>query len=375
MNLDAIPIFDHHAHALFKETYWRSEPIEGCYTEAYDPQILEHFVHETLYFRRSIRELATYYDCEAKQEAVLEARQNWNYQELAQKMFAQANISHWLIDDGIWVDRLMSVKESAEFIPVKVKRVLRLEAELAKFIERFDQVDALLEAFQNFLYQEAPSLAGFKSIIAYRTGLNIQRPAKAELNRSFDDLRKNLKPGELPRVNTKALLDECLWLGAEVAAKTQKPLQFHTGYGDPDLDMRLANPLHLRTLLEAPDLRGLNVVMLHCYPYIKEAGYLASVYSGAYLDLGLTIPYTSRHAMRTSVHEALHLSPISKVLFSTDAQRSPEMFYLAAKWAREVIGEVLTQTVKDDDLTHDEAYWAAERILFGNAFELYGAEE
>ncbi len=371
MNLDAIPIFDHHAHALFKESFWRTEPIEGCYTEAYDPLILEHFVHDSIYFRRSIRALADYYGCEPNQAAVLEARQSWNYRELAQKMFAEANISHWLIDDGIWVDRLMSVKESADFIPIKVKRVLRLESELSTFIERFDNVGDLLLAFQAYLYEQAPNLVGFKSILAYRTGLDVKRHSTETLNKSFDDLKRSLKPGELPRVNTKPLLDEALWLGAEVAAKTQKPLQFHTGYGDPDLDMRLANPLHLRNLLEAPELKGLNVVMLHCYPYIREAGYLASVYSGAYLDLGLTIPYTSRHAMRQSVHEALHLSPIGKVLFSTDAQRSPEMFYLAARWGREMIADVLEATVNDDDLSANEADWAAERILFKNASELY----
>lgn len=371
MNLDAIPIYDHHAHALFKESHWRTEPIEGLYTEAYDPLILSHFVHDTLYFRRSIRALASYYGCEPSQAAVLEARQQPDYLDLARSMFADANISHWLIDDGIWVDRLMSVEETRQHFSVEVQRVLRVEAELAGLIHRFNSAKDLLAAFKDFLYQEAPGLAGFKSIIAYRTGLNIASHSVAELERGFSETKYLLSAVPDARIMNKALLDEALWVALEVACETAKPIQFHTGYGDPDLDMRLANPLHLRSIFEAKHLAGLKVAMLHCYPYLREAGYLASVYSGAYLDLGLTIPYTSRHAMHNAVHEALHLSPITKVLFSTDAQRSPEMFYLAARWGREMIGQALEETVANGDLTTKEAYWAAERILCGNASDLY----
>jgi uncharacterized protein len=149
-------------------------------------------------------------------------------------------------------------------------------------------------------------------------------------------------------------------------------VQFHTGYGDPDLDLRLANPLHLRTIFEAPELRALRVVLLHCYPFVREAGYLASVYPGVSLDVGLTIPYASVHGMRTAVHEALHLAPLTKLLVSTDAQRTPELFWLAARWGRKVLGDVLDQTIRDGDLTPDEALAAAGQILSGNAAKLYG---
>jgi len=104
---------------------------------------------------------------------------------------------------------------------------------------------------------------------------------------------------------------------------------------------------------------------------VKEAGYLASVYSGVYLDLGLTIPYTSVAAMRTSLEEALHLSPISKLLISTDAQRTPELYWLAARWARRTIASVLHRTVQDGDLSTAEAEWASERLLWSNAAALY----
>jgi uncharacterized protein len=370
MNLDQIAIYDHHAHALYYENVWRDERIEPYFTEAYDPVILERFVKDNLYFRRSMRDLSEFYGCEPTSAGVLEARQKWNYQELCQMMFKAANLSHWLIDDGIWVDKLMTVAESGAHVDIPTYRVARLETELAKLLPNFDSPEKLLSAFAEHLYKLASSVVSFKSIIAYRTGLDITHHHLSTLERTFSELKQQAKAGPV-KIVSKPLLDEALWVGLEVAAQTNKPIQFHTGYGDPDLNLRLANPLHLRSVFETPALKNLNVVMLHCYPFIKETGYLASVYAGAYLDVGLTIPYTSVHAMKHAVHEALHLSPITKVLFSTDAQRTPEIFYLAAKWGRKVLGDMLDETVANGDLTTSEATWAAERILQQNSAELY----
>ena len=55
------------------------------------------------------------------------------------------------------------------------------------------------------------------------------------------------------------------------------PVQFHTGFGDPDLDLRLGNPLYMRSLLEDRRFRNAPIVLLHAsYPYAQEAGYLSS---------------------------------------------------------------------------------------------------
>lgn len=43
--------------------------------------------------------------------------------------------------------------------------------------------------------------------------------------------------------------------------------------------MRLANPLHLRTLLEDKRFAKCRIVLLHAsYPFSKEASFLSSVY-------------------------------------------------------------------------------------------------
>jgi uncharacterized protein len=371
MNLDAIPIYDHHAHALFQEHFWREAQFEAYFTEAYDPVILTKFVPDNIFYRRSLRDLSAFYGCEPSRAAILEARSSWNYGELSRRMFQDAGIEKLLLDDGIWPDKLMPFEVCGAFVNVPVRRVLRLETELSLMVERYETVSKLFTAFEEHLRKLAPTVASLKSIVAYRTGLAIEHHSPVELQRAYHELRQSLQPGVPPRIGNKVILDEMLWLALRVATELALPVQFHTGYGDPDLDMRLANPLHLRSILEAKELSGLRVVMLHCYPFVREAGYLASVYSGAYLDLSLTIPYTSVHAMRESVHHALHLAPVTKILFSTDAQRTPEVFWLAAKQGRSVIGHALEQTVIDGDLTMLEADWAAQRFLNANAKTLY----
>nr|KAJ0200914.1 hypothetical protein LSAT_V11C600298710 [Lactuca sativa] len=50
-------------------------------------------------------------------------------------------------------------------------------------------------------------------------------------------------------------------------------------FGDKDLDLRLANPLHLQNLLKDPRFLDSRIVLLHAsYPFSREASHLASIY-------------------------------------------------------------------------------------------------
>jgi predicted TIM-barrel fold metal-dependent hydrolase len=106
-------------------------------------------------------------------------------------------------------------------------------------------------------------------------------------------------------------------------------------------------------------------VLLHCYPFVREAGWLAHVYANVWFDLSLTIPHVARPAEQ--VREALELAPVSKLLYASDAARTPELYLLAAKWWRETLAEVLSE-----ELPAEEAEQAGRAILRENALVLYG---
>jgi predicted TIM-barrel fold metal-dependent hydrolase len=147
-------------------------------------------------------------------------------------------------------------------------------------------------------------------------------------------------------------------------------VQVHTGFGDADLDLLQANPLLLRPALEAGAFGGAPVVLLHCYPYVREAGYLASLYSQVYLDLSLTVPLVGPGGRR-AVEEALELAPTSKVLYGSDAAGLAESFWLGAVGMRRALAAALDGWLRDGTLTAAQAERVAAQLLHENATSLY----
>src|SRR5205814_2493733 len=151
-------------------------------------------------------------------------------------------------------------------------------------------------------------------------------------------------------------------LEANEATGAPLPVQVHCGFGDADLHLPRADPGHLKPLIER--FTDTPFVLLHCYPFIRQAGWLAHVYGNVWFDLSLTIPHVSRPA--EALREALELSPVSKLLYASDAARTPELYLLAAKWWREALAEVLSEA-----LPPTGAGGAARLILRENALALY----
>ena len=52
-------------------------------------------------------------------------------------------------------------------------------------------------------------------------------------------------------------------------------------------------------------------MLLHCYPFHREAGYLAQVFPHVYFDVGLAVNYTGR-AAGAVLAESLELAPFGK---------------------------------------------------------------
>jgi predicted TIM-barrel fold metal-dependent hydrolase len=153
-----------------------------------------------------------------------------------------------------------------------------------------------------------------------------------------------------------------------VAESLALPLQFHTGFGDSDADLRTANPLHLRLLIEKARCP---LVLLHAgWPFYREAAHLAALYPHVWLDLSLAIPFATS-GIPAMLREVLGMAPFSKVMFATDAFTMPEIYWLAARWGRWGLGRILAEFIAEGFLTSQEALSVAEAILGNNARSLY----
>ncbi|MBI1249377.1 amidohydrolase family protein [bacterium] len=369
MDLMAIPVLDQHAHNLLKPDAASQTPFRAAFTEGYDPDIIAHHAPHTLFYRRSLREIAELLSCDPNEQAILARRNELGLEQLTNLCFAAANMEGVLIDDGLLPDEILPLAWHRQFVPVQ--RLLRLEVMAEELVGEAESFDDFLARFRAAIDPPPAEVVGVKSIIAYRSGLDV-RLTSFEAAREKFDVWKVAGQGRRPRLEDKTLLDFLLMQALEIAARHQLPVQFHTGFGDPDLDLRLANPLHLRPLLENRRYRGAPIVLLHAsYPFMREAGYLASVYPNVYVDMGLAVPMLSVSGMRRALQGLLELAPFSKLMYSSDAHLIPELYYLAAKWGRIILGAALEEAVRDTDLTATEADEVAEAVLRGNARTLY----
>ncbi|MCP6761419.1 MAG: amidohydrolase family protein [Fischerella sp. CENA71] len=373
MNLLDIPIIDQHAHNLVRSEVAVSHPYAAAFTEGYASEIINYHARHTLFYRRSLREIANFLDCEVQEEAILARRQSLGLEELTKLCFSAGNLEAIFLDDGLQPDSILPISWHEKFLTVK--RILRLEFLAEQLIAKTDDFETFLGNFINEIDPPPAGVVAFKSIACYRTGLDIKPVSFAAAASSFYDIKQQFEH-QSPRLADKYLIDFLLHQALLIADKYQLPVQFHTGYGDPDLDLRLANPLHLRSLLESPHYHRVPIVLLHAsYPYMQAAGYLASVYPQVYLDFGLVVPFLSVAGMRSVVRQLLELTPTTKLMYSSDAHLIPELYYLGAKWGRQILAEVLEAAIRDSDLSVNEVDGIAAAILRDNAIALYHYSE
>lgn len=369
MNLWEISAIDQHAHNLLKPEVASNYPYPISFTEGDDAELIHTHARHSLFYRRSLREIAQLLQCEPTETAIVECRQELGLEALTQHCFQASNLEAIFLDDGFLADEVLSWQWHEKFVPAK--RLLRLEYLAENLMAAEEHFEDFLERFRSELDPPSAEVIAFKSIAAYRTGLDIQ-PIPTEVAQwNFYEFKREMR-GKPLRLDNKLIVDFLITHALEIAAKHQLPIQFHAGFGDRDLDLRLANPLHLREILEDPRWRNVPIVLLHAaYPYAREAGYLASVYPQVYVDFGLAVPFLSTAGMRSLLGQLLELAPTSKLLYSSDAHNIPELYYLGAKQGREVLGWVLEEAVRDDDLTATEADAIAIAILRENARGLY----
>jgi predicted TIM-barrel fold metal-dependent hydrolase len=295
-------------------------------------------------YQRALPVLAEHLDCEPTEAAVLERRASMDPDEYASGLLRATGTELLFVDDGFPPPDIGTTCEQlGELAACEARPVMRIER--VAEASTGPAVEAVREAVTT---ARSNGYVALKTIAAYRGGLDLDAPAPA--------MRTDRVEGTVLRAVLLAALE------ANEGTGDPLPLQVHTGFGDSDLSLPAARPALLKPLIER--FSRTTFVLLHCYPFVREAGWLAHVYGNVYFDLSLTIPHVSRPAV--AVSEALELAPVSKLLYASDAARAPELYLLSSVWWRDALAQVLPDLLPDA-----AALAAAQMILRENALAVY----
>ncbi|MFC8451453.1 amidohydrolase family protein [Kitasatospora sp. NPDC057223] len=293
--------------------------------------------------------------------------------EAARRLLAAAGLDTCLVDTGLPTAAGRPLLPPAEFAALSgahVREVVRLEP-LAEALASLgpgaaDWPEAVREAVGAAVEGGAVAL---KSVLAYRHGLDIpaERPSTAEVVRAAGEW---LRTAGHRRLTDPVLLRHLLWAALDACAERRLPIQLHTGFGDPDVILHRADPALLGPFVRAAEPTGVPLVLLHGYPYHRQAGWLAQAFPHVYTDLGLTASYAGPQVAAV-LGEMLELVPFGKLLFSTDGYGLPELHLVGAAQFRHGLGALLASWRGDGACSAADADRIAGLVGAGNARTLY----
>jgi uncharacterized protein len=359
-HIENMPLVDHHVH--------------GCWLEAPDRARFENGLNEAN--TEPLADFDSAFDTQlgfavraqctpllglprhADADAYWNRRSEHTEDALARLFLSEAKVSDWLVDTG-FASRVADLDALAGLSIGRVHEIVRLESVAEEAIKESGDYAT---AFARLLDERAKTAIATKSILAYRGGFDgdLSEPTPNEVAEAAQRWRDS---GD-PRLTDRALLRFGLYQGLRLG----KPLQFHVGFGDRDCDLHRTNPLYLLDFLR--NSGNTPIMLLHCYPYEREAGYLAQAFNNVYLDGGLAINYLGARST-AFIGRLLEMAPFRKVLYSSDGFGPAELHYLGAQLWRNGIRDVLQGFVDADEWSERDAIRVVDLIAHDNARRVY----
>ncbi len=327
----------------------------------------------TVAYRRMIHELSLLLGSQDSDISVL-ARRNEKaegFREYVRLLFSDARVEHLFLDTGLEPVR---IEAFGRYASGRLHRILRMEPVLKRLLESSRTFSELFDSFDDEISSGVRNegFVGFKSVIAYRTGLDVSESSETEAKRSFRAFKGRDEPMEWFGPRVKPLRDFFLGHVAEKARKLGVFLQIHTGVGDTDIIAERCNPLLLKNFLNKESVSKIPVVLIHGgYPYTLEAAWLANVFPNVFFELSAPLPpYLLPALSKSRFSDALEMVPTTRLVYGSDAHDMPEMHWLSAKLAKKALAEAMGDLVSEKVLNEDDAIRASRGILSKNALGL-----
>jgi predicted TIM-barrel fold metal-dependent hydrolase len=301
-------------------------------------------------------------------ERYVERRMELGTAEVNRRLLRAAHVDAWLVDTGYQADQVATAGQVAQASGTPAHEIVRLEAVAERVAGSGTSAAGFAAAFSAALGTATRNAVGLKSIAAYRFGLDFEpsRPGAADVEAAAGRLLRDVDGGRPARVADEVLLRHLIWTGVD----TGLPVQFHVGFGDPDVRLHRSDPSLMHDFLLATRAIGTPIMLLHCYPHHRQAGYLANVFPHVYMDTGAILNHVGARSA-VVLAEALELTPFHKMLYSSDAFGLPELHYLGAIGFRRDLARVTGEFVADGAWSAADAARVARLVGSANAVRVY----
>jgi len=399
LELDDLPLIDQHVHIFDPDSDRPDFDPLATFTLGGDwIEFLESAGHaptddekrqlkvnqqSTMIYHEALHAVARYLRCEPTHESIIATRAGAaaDYRAYVRGMYRDVNLESNIVDLGN--PKNVSLEEFEALTGVPAYGLFRIEPMIGEIWDEHDSLDALAREFDERLRSAAadPRIISLKTVIAYRTGLEVVPLPAQDVSHAVDSLKRSSHSQGLfarihvpssTRDDVKRVRDYLLWRALELSIELNLPFQVHSGMGDQDLDIKTARPGLLATVFRDEKLRHARIILLHgAHPFYEEAAYLVNVFPNVYIDLSEFNPLIGPGVSRV-IRTILELSPFTKVVYSSDAFGSPELQWIAARKGRAALGSALGDAVDAGNLSKDAARRAASMILADNVRRIYG---
>ena len=384
VDLTGVPIVDHHCHPYRRDSAevtadhlaghfaFAGAAVMNCIEPYLSPDELRSLsdrnLGTTLTLHAATADLAAYLDCEPTWEAVVAERNrraSRDYRAWIDGLLTDAGIAALMIEDGPYRPPI-AIDEFAEYTPTTLTRTSRLESSIRDLLEAEVTFAQLVDGYDQAMERNrAAGVVAFKSVIGYRTGLDIEIVDAADAERNHEAWLGDRTVG------IKPLRDFLLYRAAQFVVEHDLWLHLHTGIGDADVVLQTGQPSHLFPFLKDPLVQRARVVLIHAgYPWVQEAAAVAAALANVYVDLSVSPLFAAPGLVRL-FESVLEFAPTGKLFYGSDGSM-PETFWYSARRARRALERVLSDFVADDVLTVSAAERVGAAVLGGNARELYG---
>ena len=290
-----LPLIDHHCHGVSPDQldYTR---FQAMFSESYmppPPGTNEFQKPLGLMIRRYCAPLLDL-DPFVTGERYVERRYELGAAEVNRRMIRAGNFDRLIIDTGFRADSTLGFEPMAEVADRPTHEVVRIEAVAEEVARSGVSAAQFATRFRETLLEKSRDAIGLKTIVAYRCTFKIDQtaPSEADIAEAAGKWLKEIEQTGKVRLSDHVISRLGLWAGGEICRDRRFPMQVHVGFGDPDVYMHACDPTHFTDFIRSMEKWQVPITLLHNYPFIREAGWLAEVFQNVYLDTGVIQNWT-----------------------------------------------------------------------------------